>query len=128
MNETRAARHQRVLRRTRGLGLLCGGVLLALMALTPAGRAMAAWASAATSTLPGPLAALSALILFVGVLVVLWEAALVLAVVAVRLSTSRQSSRARPEPVGDVVRAAAGAALVALPGALVAALGVRIAV
>jgi STE24 endopeptidase len=125
MNETRAARYQRLRRRTRSLGVLCGGVLLGIMALTPAGAATAAWAAAVTSDVPGPLAPMSALVLFVGVLVVLWEAALVSAVIAARLGTP---SRTRPEPAGDAGRAAAGTALVALPCAIAAAMCVRVAV
>ena len=75
MNESRAARYQRLRRRAKAAGILSGGALLAVLAFTPAGRALAAWAESLASPLPSPIASATALTLFVSALVVAWELA-----------------------------------------------------
>jgi Zn-dependent protease with chaperone function len=118
MNESRAARHQRCRRRARAAGVLSGGALLAVLAFTPAGRALAAWAESLTSTLPSPIASAAALTLFVSLLVVAWE----LAALPALLLTGPGGPR-RPRGQEEVVSArdmAVGAA-VALPAAVIVA-------
>ncbi|HXT72068.1 MAG TPA: M48 family metalloprotease [Vicinamibacterales bacterium] len=75
MNESRAARHQRLRRRGQTVAAAGGIVLLAVLALTPAGRSLAEWADGVTAGLPGLLAPAAGLVLFVAVVVSGWEAA-----------------------------------------------------
>lgn len=75
MNESRADRHQRLKRRAQAAGTLGGGLLLSILAFSPAGAGLSAWARALTASLPEPLAAIAALIVFVTAVVVAWELA-----------------------------------------------------
>lgn len=123
MNESRATRYQRTRRRARGAAVACGVGLLAAAALTPAGHGVADWAQRAASRMPGALRELTAVLLFVAVLVAVWEAA----VVAIVFVLGRQAGRA---PAGQVEDRGAGAgqvlaAVMVLPAALWCALAVQ---
>jgi STE24 endopeptidase len=117
MNESRASRYQRVRRRAQIGGTLCGGGMLAVAALTPAGRWLSAQADAFGRGLSGaPRAVLSAAI--VGVLLALaWEIA--------ALPAALWRDRTGPgdaAPIDDRLLAHAHAALVAIPVAMTGAI------
>src|SRR5687768_6847435 len=102
MNESRAARYQRLRRRAQATGVLSGGALLAILAFTPAGGALAAWAESFASPLPRAIASAAALTLFVSLLVVAWE----LASLPALLLTGQGSPRRQRGP-DDLVSARA---------------------
>jgi Zn-dependent protease with chaperone function len=123
MNESRAARYQRLRRRAHAAGILSGGALLAVLAFTPAGRALAEWAESLASPLPAPIASAAALTLFVSVLVVAWElAALPGLFLAAQANPRRQ--HAQEETVS--ARTIAIGAAVALPAAVLGAAAVQL--
>ena len=124
MNESRAARYQRLRRRAQAAGILSGGALLAILACTPAGPAVARWAESLASPLPWPISPAAALTLFVSILVVAWEVA---ALPGLLLTAQGSSRRQRPEPAGISATAVAIGAAVALPAAVLAAGAVQIA-
>jgi len=125
MNESRAARYQRLRRRAQAAGILSGGALLAVLAFTPAGRALAAWAESLTSSLPSPFASAAALTLFVSVLVVAWELA---ALPGLFLAAQGSPRRQRGQEETVSARAVAIGAAVALPAAVLAAAAVQVAI
>ena len=120
MNETKAARYQRLRRRAQSSGVVSGGVVLAAVALTPAARALASWAADLGGRAGGGLGQFAALVLFVGVLVVLWEAAALPSMLYLGLRVDRRLGQGGPTPE-DVLAAHAHATIVALPIALAAA-------
>jgi STE24 endopeptidase len=75
MNESKATRYQRGKRRAQAVGVLSGGALLAVLALTPAGAWLAAWVAGITASWPWLLRAPLALVLFTGACALLWEIA-----------------------------------------------------
>lgn len=127
MNETKATRYQRYRRRANAAGLVSGGMMLALGALTPAGRALANWADAVGRGLPALGHAVVSLVLFVIVLVVIWELAVLPAVLYLGLEVDSRYGRRRPT-VDEVLAAQAQATLVALPAALVAGAVIQMAI
>jgi Zn-dependent protease with chaperone function len=124
MNESRAARYQRLRRRAKAAGILSGGALLAILAFTPAGRALAAWAASLASPLPSPIASAAALVVFVSVLVVAWELA---ALPGLLLTAQGSARRLRGQEETLSARAVAIGAAVALPAAVLVAAAVQIA-
>ena len=127
MNESRATRYQRGQRRARAAGVVSGGLMLGLVALTPIGRVLADWAEGFGRGLPpGPHAAVS-LVLFVIVLLLIWELAVLPAVLYLGLEVDSRYGRRRPA-VDEVLAAQAQATLVALPAARVAGIAVQLAV
>ncbi len=120
MNETKASRYQRLRRRAQSSGVVSGGLMLALVALTPAARAIADWAGGFGRTAGGWLGGVVSLVLFVGVLVLLWEIAALPSMLYLGLRVDRRHGQSGPTP-GDVFAAQAHAAVVALPFALAAA-------
>lgn len=126
MNEPRATRYQRYQRRARRAGLVSGGLMLAALAWTPLGHALAGWAGALAAFAPWPFRHPVALAAFVGVVVLLWELAVLPAMLLARAEPgSRQARRA---PLGEILAAQAQATMVAWPAALVAAACVRVSV
>lgn len=75
MNESKATRYQREKRRAQAAGVLSGGALLAVLALTPAGAGLAAWAANAVASWPWLVQTPVALVLFTAACALLWEAA-----------------------------------------------------
>ena len=122
MNESRAARHQRLRRRAQAAGVLSGGALLAVLAFTPAGRAVAAWAESLASPLPAPIASAAALTFFVSLLVVAWELAALPALLLIGQGSPRRQ-RGHDELIS--ARAIAIGAAVALPVAVLVAAAVQ---
>jgi len=119
VNESKATRYQRFHRRARVAGVVSGGVMLALVALTPISSMVARWAEAAGRGLsPWPHAA-AALLLYVVVLVVVWELALLPAALYLGLAVDSRYGRRRPS-VDEVLASQAQATLIALPAAVVA--------
>jgi STE24 endopeptidase len=119
MNESKATRYQRFQRRARIAGVASGGVMLALVALTPLSSVVARWAEGAGRGLPAWPHAVAALLLYVIVLVVVWELALLPAALYLGLAVDSRYGRGRPS-VDDVLASQAQATLVALPAAIVA--------
>jgi STE24 endopeptidase len=127
MNESRATRYQRERRRARAVGFVSGGLMLALVALTPIGHVLAAWAESFGRGLPAAPHAAVSLVLFVIVLLLIWELAVLPAVLYLGLEVDSRYGRRRPS-VDEVLAAQAHATLVALPAALVAGITVQTAV
>jgi len=123
MNESRATRYQRTRRRARGAAVACGVGVMALAALTPAGPSAAEWAQRAVSRMPAPVRDLAASLLFVTVLVAVWEVTVIAAVFVLRRSAGPAPAR----QVGDREGGAAQflAAALMLPAALWCALAVE---
>lgn len=93
--------------------------MLALVALTPLSSVVARWADGAGRGLPAWPHAAAALLLYVIVLVVVWELALLPAALYLGLAVDSRYGRGRPS-VDDVLASQAQATLVALPAAIVA--------
>ena len=121
MNETKATRYQRLKRRAHVVGAASGIAMLAIVALTPAAGALAGWSRGFAKGLSAAPAALVALVMFVAVLVALWEIVALPAVLYLGLGVDRRF-RAGEHTVESVLGAQARATLVAVPAALVAAL------
>jgi Zn-dependent protease with chaperone function len=77
MNESKAARFQRLRRRERLIGVVSGGGLLAVLVLTPGARWLADLAMSAAGAVPEAFRTVIASALFIAVLVVVWEVATV---------------------------------------------------
>lgn len=121
MNESRATRYQRTRRRARGVAVATGLGLLAVVALTPAGDALAAWAERVAAFVPATLRTPASILLFVGVLVVVWEITLLIVVGLGRVR--RPGARSHDE--AGRLRGQALAAAIALPAALWCALAIQ---
>ncbi len=118
MNESKAARYQRLRRRAGAAELISGGVVLGAVALSPLAGWLATWAERAGRGWP-PVS----LLLFVGALVLVWG----LAVLPTRLFLGARTG-GRPGgavPPEEVLGVEAQAALATLPPALAAAALVR---
>ncbi|MFI5178304.1 MAG: M48 family metalloprotease [Vicinamibacterales bacterium] len=127
MNETKASRYQRLRRRAQAAGLLSGGVMLAALAFAPAGRRLAGWAAEPVRGLAGPVGTGVGLVLFVILLVVLWEIAALPAMLYLGLRVDGRLN-GDPPAVDEVLAAQGHATLVALPVALVVALTLELSV
>ncbi len=125
MNETKAARYQRLRRRAQSSGVVSGGLLLAVVALTAAARALASWAGGLGQRVGGSLGGVFALVIFVAVLVVLWEMAALPSMLYLGLAVDRRLGQHGPTPE-DVFAAQAHATMIALPVALAGAAIVRV--
>ena len=121
MNETKAARYQRLKRRAHLAGAASGIGMLAIVALTPAAGALAEWSRGTARGLSGVSAEAVALVVFVASLVALWEIFALPAVLYLGLSVDRRF-RAGGHTVESVLGAQALATLVAAPVALIAAI------
>lgn len=119
MNESKAARYQRYRRRAESAGVVSGAAMLALVALTPLSRWLAAGALGFGAGLPEVPRAALGLVIFVILIVVAWELAVLPAMLYLGLKVDRRF--ANPSiAVEDVLAAQAHATLVALPAALTA--------
>lgn len=125
MNETKAARYQRLKRRTHAAGIVSGGVMLAVLVLTPAAGALARWAAslvAGSSTLVAHVVSLTA---FATCAVVLWELIALPSLLYWSLTIGPRYVRGAEPTVEGVLGAQAHATLVTLVAAVVAGLVVQ---
>jgi STE24 endopeptidase len=129
MNETKAARYQRLKRRTEAVGLLSGAVMLLLLVLTPGARGLARWATSVGAGASAPVAALVSLGAFVACAVVLWELLALPSALYWSLTVGRRYGRAESDgTVESVLAAQAQASVVALVSAAVAGLVVQLSI
>jgi STE24 endopeptidase len=126
MNESKATRYHRWRRRAQIAGSGSAVLMLGLIALTPVSAWLAAAAEAFTAGWSHPLQPAVTLVVFVLLILVLWEAASLpaTAYVALRVDPAYARTAVRLE---DVLGAQALATAIALPAALVAAAIVRVA-
>jgi len=75
MNESKATRYQRGKRRAQAAGVLSGGLVLAVLALTSAGARVAGWAGGLVASWPAIFRAPVELICFTAACALLWEVA-----------------------------------------------------
>jgi STE24 endopeptidase len=126
MNETKASRYQRLKRRTQAAGVVAGGVMLAILVLTPGAQALAAWATSVSLGAAAPFAGLVALGAFVTCAVILWELIALPSALYWSLSVGRRYVRTGAEPtVEGVLGAQARATVVTLVASCVAGFVVR---
>jgi STE24 endopeptidase len=126
MNETKASRYQRLKRRTQAAGVVAGGVMLAILVLTPGAQALAAWATSVSLGASAPIAGLVALGAFVTCAVILWELIALPSALYWSLSVGRRYVRTGAEPtVEGVLGAQARATVVTLVASCVAGVVVR---
>jgi STE24 endopeptidase len=120
MNESKAARYQRLRRRARSASVLSAAAMLALVALTPAAAWIAGLADRLVRGWPGPIASAGALVVVVAVVVAACEMAALPALVYLAIRVER--AYGQPEAtVDDVIAAKVQGTLVALPLAVGAA-------
>src|SRR5689334_7680773 len=93
MNESRAARYQRLRRRAQAAGMVSGAAMLALLIATGGARALADWTAASAAGWPTPLGGLVAVVLFVSCLVLLWELVLLPALFYLSVVVDRRYAR-----------------------------------
>jgi STE24 endopeptidase len=93
MNESRATRYQRERRRAQTAGVVAGGIVLAVLAFTGAGPALAGWARGTVSGWPSMLAAPLTLLLFASIGSLVWEALALSIAAALRGSVERRSAK-----------------------------------
>jgi STE24 endopeptidase len=127
MNESKAARYQRYRRRAESAGVVSGAAMLALLALTPLSRWLSAGALGFGVGLPELPRAGLALVIFVVLIVVAWELAVLPAMLYLGLRVDRRFANSSIA-VEDVLAAQAHATLVALPAALVAGIALMLSV
>ena len=125
MNEPRATRYQRLRRRAHAAGVGSGALMLTAVALTPIGAWLAGAVAAYGRGAPPWGQALLSTLLFVVCLVVLWETALLPAMLYLALKVDGRYG-AQPVAVEDVIGAQVQATLLVLPAAAGAALVVRL--
>ncbi len=127
MNETKATRYRRWRRRAEVAGAAGAVLMLGLVALTPAASWLAIQAEAFTFGWASPLRPIVTLVLFVLLLVLIWEVAALPAAIYVALRIDRVYAR-QALRIEDVLGAQAVATAVAVPVALGAALILQLAV
>src|SRR5207244_2792750 len=120
MNETKAARYQRLKRRAHAAGVASGVAMLALIALTPICRLLAERANASARGLSGVANDGVTLLVFVAAVVVLWEVVALPAVLYLGLHVDRRYRRSE-RTVEGLLGGQAQALLIAFPVALATA-------
>lgn len=129
MNETRAARYQRLKRRTQAAGVVSGGVMLVLLVVTPGARLLDGWARSVGAGAAEPIASLLSIAAFVTCAVVLWELIALPSALYWSLTVGRKYGRAAAEPtVEGVLGAQAHATVVTLVAAAFAGVVIETAV
>src|SRR5687767_11277181 len=118
MNESRAARYQRLRRRSEAAGMLSGVLMLGSVALTPAAPWLAARAADFGFGLSGAPRETLAVIVFVLLLVLLWELAALPAILYLVRRVDRTYSQQVAPSIDEVLIAQAQATLVLLPAAV----------
>jgi len=112
MNESKATRYQRGRRRAQAAGVVCGGVLLVLLAFTPLGRVVAGWSQIETG--PGVFRHTLGLVFYICLFLATWEAALFVALWAMSRAGRGLSAR-------ETYRSLMEGVFLALPAAFVLA-------
>jgi STE24 endopeptidase len=125
MNEPRATRYQRLRRRAHAAGVLSGVVMLAVVALTPIGASLAGAVAAYVRGAPPWSAAVLSTLLFVVCLVILWECAVLPAMLYLSLKVDRRYGAAALG-ADAAIAAQAQATMVVLPAAAGAGLIVQL--
>jgi STE24 endopeptidase len=120
MNETKAARFQRGRRRAKVGGVVSAAAVLVVLAFTPAGAALAAWTRQTSPIQHGLLAQAIALLLYTVSILVIWEIAFFLALIALAAADS-DTRGGRLAPWETYRSAQQGGALLAAPIAFVLA-------
>ena len=129
MNETRAARYQRLKRRTHAAGIVSGGVMLLLLVITPGAQLLDRWARSVGAGAVEPIASLVSIGAFVTCAVVLWELIALPSALYWSLTVGRKYVRTAAEPtVEGVLGAQAHATVVTLVAAALAGLVIETAV
>ncbi|TAK12937.1 MAG: hypothetical protein EPO35_10810 [Acidobacteria bacterium] len=100
MNESRAARYQRLRRRAEAVSAAAGALLLVACAATPAGEWLAAWARRNAAGVPAPWRAVTEVALFVGLLALALE---VLAIPTVLYLAAKRRPSSAGRPTSDSV-------------------------
>ncbi|HEX5068882.1 MAG TPA: M48 family metalloprotease [Vicinamibacterales bacterium] len=116
MNESKATRYQRNRRRAQAVGVACGGAWLAILAFTPVGQALAAWAGGEAAS--GVLGHTLGLLFYLVIVLACWEAVSFLALwVAAR--ADRRADRSHQ--ARDARQSLAASLLLALPASFILA-------
>ena len=93
MNESRAARYQRLRRRAEAVSAVAGALLLIMCVVTPAGESLASWARHTAAGVPAPIHGIAEVALFVAALALAFEAVALPAVVYLSASLDRRFKR-----------------------------------
>jgi STE24 endopeptidase len=123
MNESKAARYQRMQRRSQVAAWLLAGLMLALVAFTPIARWMHGWAAASASAAPAAIEPAATVLLYIAFVTAMCE----LAVVPAELYRSRRVDPAYGRGAAGTLRARLMGTLVLLPALVVAGLLVLLA-
>jgi STE24 endopeptidase len=118
MNESRAARYQRLRRRAEAVSAAAGALLLLIAAVTPAGEWLAGWARRSASTTSVEVRAMVEAVLFVGALAIALEVLALPLVIYLSTSLDRRFKRSDHD-VSSVVSAQLHAAAVGVLAAVV---------
>jgi STE24 endopeptidase len=102
MNESRAARYQRLRRRAEAVSAAAGALLLVVCAATPAGGWLAGWARRAAAEAGAPVRAVTEVALFVGALALALEMLALPAVMYLSASLDRRFRRGEYDMSGVI--------------------------
>jgi STE24 endopeptidase len=117
MNESKAARYQRMRRRSHVAAWLMAGLMLAVIALTPIARWAYEWSAALAAPLPPALQPAASLFLYVSLVIALCE----LAIVPAEFHRSRRIDAAYGQGASGTLRSRLVGTLVLLPAVVLAA-------
>lgn len=120
MNESKATRYQRLQRRARAAAVISAGLMLSLIALTPASHWISGIAHDFASGLSGLSEAIVSLVVFVVLVVALWELAMLPVMVYMARNVDSRYGKSSNN-VEDVLAAQLHASAIALPAAFIAA-------
>lgn len=126
MNESRAARYQRLRRRAEAVSAVAGGLLLVVCAVTPAGESLAGWARHTAAGVPAPLHGVAEVALFVAALALAFEVVALPAVMYLSASIDRRFKRSDHDMSG-VISAQLHAALFGVVAAVIIGVVVHVA-
>jgi STE24 endopeptidase len=93
MNESRAARYQRLRRRAEAVSAVAGGLLLVMCVVTPAGDSLAGWARRVSAGVPAPFHAIAEASVVVAALAIAFEVVALPAVIYLSASLDRRFKR-----------------------------------
>jgi STE24 endopeptidase len=102
MNESRAARYQRLRRRAEAVSGVAGGLLLMMCVVTPAGESLAGWARRTAAGAPDPFTSVIEASLFVAALAMAFEIVALPAVIYLSASLDRRFKRNEHDVSGVV--------------------------
>ena len=116
MNESKATRYQRSRRRAQAAGVVCGGVLLGVLAFTPLGRALGDWCRIYLG--PGVFRYTAGLLVYVAIVLMAWELVLFASLWAL---SRRERRSGRGLSAADTYRSQIEGLFLALPASFVLA-------